>query len=91
MTKSSVPLGRLFVGSLLAMPTATYLLNRLRGYDPRKAMRMPTEEPVPEMRLGAYGELAARLAARQALMRLESPGSLFQPARGLREYRRIYA
>ena len=82
----ALPIGKIIAGALLAMPPATYLLNRIRGYDPQKAMKLPE---VPAMRPIAHGALAARLALQRALRGLKGPNPLLQSAQGLRSYRGV--
>ena len=78
-------IGKAIIGALLAMPTATVLLNKLKGYDPKKALRAPAE-PAP-LSPEAYKLLAVRLAAQQMRLGLGRPNPLLESARGLRAYR----
>ena len=80
-------IGKAIIGALLAMPTATVLLNKLKGYDPKKALRAPAA-PVP-LSPEAYKLLAVRLAAQQMRLGLARPNPLLESARGLRAYRGV--
>ncbi len=84
----ALPIGKILAGVLLAMPPTTYLLNKLRGYDPQKSMQLPE---VPAMRPIAHSGLMARLALHRALRGLEGPNPLLQSARGLQAYRKVQA
>ncbi len=88
MVKRAIPIGKILAGTLVAMPAATYLINRLRGYNPQKAMKLPK---TPEMRSTTHGELLARIAMQRALLGFKGQNPLLQSARGLQSYRRIYA
>lgn len=79
MVKRALPMGTVAAGTLVAMPVLTYLMNKLKGHDPRK-----TAQPT------AHGDVAARLALQRALLGLEGQNPLLQSAQGLQAYRRDY-
>ncbi len=87
MVKHAIPIGRILAGALVAMPAATYLINRLRGHDPQKVIQ---PRQAPEMQPAAHRELVARIALQRALLGLEGQNPLLQSARGLQSHRRIY-
>ncbi len=88
LVKKAFPIGKAVIGALLAMPTATVILNKLKGYDPKKALQVPPTASLPP---DVYKQLADRLAAIQAGSVSTRPNPLLRAAQGLQSYRRIYS